>query len=422
MKRKSKRGMRGLCVGLFGANPILKCLVWATCGCALAIQPCSATRIEGRINVDGQPFDGWMTVAEVSDLSASLLINLRIVKGELSLDLNSVHDVARYEVHLIGTNRTWTQTWSVPQSASQLDPRNIIVSSGAVERSWSRATGTPESATANLVSDLNARPISGPGFGVSAVAVIDADGQIETAVGNLGACLMVDGTTKPCDVPSFVDAETPAGSTNGSNVVFLLANVPIGPSLALFRNGLYMTTGVDYTLAGQTITFTAGAVAVPQPGDILTASYRVDSNSLGRGLRGHSNRSTSALEQALCTSVGNMAKWPGYPGAQAFCAADAGTIRAGGKLRVTFTLSVDNAPTVIMAWIRVEDVTVWQGAVNQSASGKSQTVDVIIDDADALRALHVSLISALSDPAIDRHLIITSLRLGAISSGEGHLN
>ena len=44
-------------------------------------------------------------------------------------------------------------------------------------------TGTAESTITNLVSDLNARPIKGPGFGTNAVALIDQNGQVETGGG-----------------------------------------------------------------------------------------------------------------------------------------------------------------------------------------------------------------------------------------------
>jgi hypothetical protein len=43
-------------------------------------------------------------------------------------------------------------------------------------------------------------------------------------------------------------------------------------SLLLYRNGLLMKAGLDYTLSGTNIGFVAGAT--PQPGDVLLASYR----------------------------------------------------------------------------------------------------------------------------------------------------
>jgi hypothetical protein len=75
-------------------------------------------------------------------------------------------------------------------------------------------------------------------------------------------------------VPNFADAETPGGTINGTNAAFTLANAPSPAlSLELYRNGLLQSVANgDYTLAGNTITFAAGAI--PQTGDSLTASYR----------------------------------------------------------------------------------------------------------------------------------------------------
>jgi hypothetical protein len=63
-------------------------------------------------------------------------------------------------------------------------------------------------------------------------------------------------------------AEVPAGAVNGVNTVFTLTHAPV--LLSLFRNGLFrMPGGVDYTLAGNTITY---GIA-PQPGDNHFAQY-----------------------------------------------------------------------------------------------------------------------------------------------------
>lgn len=55
--------------------------------------------------------------------------------------------------------------------------------------------------------------------------------------------------------------ETPAGVIDGINVTFTLATVPVpATDLLLWKNGLFMTQGTDYTLAGNTITFDAAQV------------------------------------------------------------------------------------------------------------------------------------------------------------------
>ena len=72
----------------------------------------------------------------------------------------------------------------------------------------------------------------------------------------------------------FIDSETPAGSIDGGNTVFTLSQNPNpSGSLAVFRNGVRLKSGVDYTAAGNSITFASGTI--PQIGDILQCSYRI---------------------------------------------------------------------------------------------------------------------------------------------------
>lgn len=74
-------------------------------------------------------------------------------------------------------------------------------------------------------------------------------------------------------MPNFADSEVPVGVVDGTNRIFELAFQPSPPtSLILTRNGLVMKRGLDYTLAGKTITFIAQQT--PQIGDILLAWYR----------------------------------------------------------------------------------------------------------------------------------------------------
>jgi hypothetical protein len=72
----------------------------------------------------------------------------------------------------------------------------------------------------------------------------------------------------------FVDQETPTGVVNGVNAVFATSQTPSpSVSLAVYRNGLRMSPGVDYSLSGTVITFMSGLV--PQSSDTLTCSYRI---------------------------------------------------------------------------------------------------------------------------------------------------
>jgi hypothetical protein len=71
----------------------------------------------------------------------------------------------------------------------------------------------------------------------------------------------------------FVDQETPTGTIDGVNGMFATSQTPTpSTSLELYRNGLLLLAGVDYTLSGTVITFLN---VVPQPGDTLLCSYRI---------------------------------------------------------------------------------------------------------------------------------------------------
>ena len=72
----------------------------------------------------------------------------------------------------------------------------------------------------------------------------------------------------------FVDGETPAGAVNSVNAAFTLAQTPSpAASLALYRNGIRVRSGLDYTITGNSVTFASGSI--PQTGDVLQCSYRV---------------------------------------------------------------------------------------------------------------------------------------------------
>jgi hypothetical protein len=75
-------------------------------------------------------------------------------------------------------------------------------------------------------------------------------------------------------VPTFVDSETPVGLIDGVNPTFALSAAPSPPtSLIVYRNGLRLTPGSDYSLSGNIIVFTKDAI--PNSGDLITVTYRL---------------------------------------------------------------------------------------------------------------------------------------------------
>jgi hypothetical protein len=84
----------------------------------------------------------------------------------------------------------------------------------------------------------------------------------------------VDSLTAGSTTAFFTDGETPSGTIDGSNSVFGLAAAPApAASLQLYRNGLQQMSGIDFTLAGNTITFLSGNV--PRLSDMVRAFYRI---------------------------------------------------------------------------------------------------------------------------------------------------
>jgi hypothetical protein len=65
------------------------------------------------------------------------------------------------------------------------------------------------------------------------------------------------------------NGEQPMGAIDGINAVFVLSHVPMLVSLLVFRNGLLMQRGTDFTISGATITFTTPPVA----GSTILATY-----------------------------------------------------------------------------------------------------------------------------------------------------
>ena len=74
-----------------------------------------------------------------------------------------------------------------------------------------------------------------------------------------------------------IDAETPTGAVNSpdgttGNAAFTVANTPVAASLKVYVNGVRQVLTTHYTLAGSTITFTAGNF--PMTGSLLVCEYR----------------------------------------------------------------------------------------------------------------------------------------------------
>jgi hypothetical protein len=279
----------------------------------------------------------------------------------------------------------FTESWSVPASSLPLTVAQLRVSSdrsgtgagGGGSGTGSGGTGdaTPilESSVVGLLADLGQRPTKGPGFGTSAVAVINSSGQVETAVGTLGDCVFVDGTTGPCGgpTPTFIDAEVPAGAMDGTNTVFTLQNPPAGSSLQLFRNGVYLTAGSDYTVSGTAITFINGAQ--PVAGDGLVSSYRVDPAG-GIGQLRQPQGPNVALAQVVCSAAG-ATNASGSFVTLGSCDIPATALHSGDRFEIRFTFTktgTASAWDVLLNWGATSVLARHAAALDAAITGRGE--------------------------------------------------
>jgi hypothetical protein len=112
---------------------------------------------------------------------------------------------------------------------------------------------------------------AGLDFTMTANTVAFASNAIPQTGDALRAYYRVPGTGSTMQ---FTDGETPSGTIGGSNLTFTLATAPSPTtSLRLYKNGMLLQQGSDYTLSNASITFSSAATA-PQTGDVLIAGYR----------------------------------------------------------------------------------------------------------------------------------------------------
>lgn len=267
-------------------------------GSRLAAQPPLTTVQDILYTADGNRFNGVVTMTwqtfEASNTSyiAGAVTRVQVANGNLYVQLvptTTANPPASYAIQYNGEHRTkFSETWIVPPNTTPLRVRDVRLPPGAVT-----TQGPPPVAlvqipdVVGLQSALNLRPSMGAAFAVARSAVINASGSIDGAIGNLSDCVHVDGTTGPCGGGSssgagFIDGEVPAGTLDGLNGTFTVANAPNpGSSLAVYRNGLLLKQNGDYTVTGNTIVFVAGAI--PQAADALLTSYRIGVTLAGVG-------------------------------------------------------------------------------------------------------------------------------------------
>jgi hypothetical protein len=159
---------------------------------------------------------------------------------------------------------------------------------------------------------------------------------METVTGSPSDCVRVDGTAGPCGgtPPSFMDNDAPAGLVDGANTAFTLAGTPNPTgSLAVYRNGVLLKAGQDFTVAGNSVQFVSGAV--PQPGDTLLASYRLSTANSG-------TPQLFPYAEVICAGTGSSSNSTTLTSIGA-CTIPAQYLAAGDRVEVRF--DVDHSGT-----------------------------------------------------------------------------
>ena len=239
---------------------------------------------------DGTRFEGiaeisWTSfrAADGSEVPAHSL-SIRVMNGFFRVALvpttTAVHPIT-YTVRFTSNGKTQFQEyWSVP-------PRPIAIRLSEVRASGPIAgpiTTPPASVSITdiigLRSELDLRIARGAGFTTSRAAIINSNGALDAVSGYSGDCVKVDGTSGPCGGSSvggsFVDAEAPTGAADGVNRTYMLSAAPVpASSLMIFKNGLLLRAGVEFTIIGSTVTIDPASTLAA--GDQLQAFFRVSS-------------------------------------------------------------------------------------------------------------------------------------------------
>ncbi len=324
--------------------------------CGLAWGQTGLTTIQDTLfKADGTLFNGSLTIQwstfDANNIGTVVQQNetVAVVNGNLQVQLvpnaTAPPPANVYSVHYQSDGREqFAETWTVPVSAAPLRVAQVRVASQAITSTGGAAgnangsTPITESTVIGLQADLAQRPTKGVGYGTNAVAIVDDNGAIETAVGDPGNCVFIDGTTGPCGQATYSDAEVPGGTINGSNAAFTLANTPLGASLTLTRNGVALTANTDYTLTGTSIQFQPGAI--PQPGDTLLASYRVDTSAGGSitSQTAPGGALHTAAAQVICSAAGKTTSATALTSLGG-CDIPAAGLLAGDRIEVRFTFA-----------------------------------------------------------------------------------
>lgn len=322
---------------------------------------------------DGTPFNGQLTISwnsfQATDNSAiaTQMLTIRVVDGILRVKLvpnTTATPLVYYSVVYNSEGRVqFTETWAVPPSTQPVRLRDVRIAAPGPPSGG----GSPvqQSDVVGLIADLGARPTKGGAFAAGRVVFVNSQNQLDSVTGSPGDCVRVDGSTGPCgSPPSFIDGDAPSGIVDGSNAIFTLTGTPNpAGSLALYRNGLLQSPGLDYNVSGRTIQFEPAAI--PQPGDTLLVSYR-----LGGAPSGPPQLFPNP--QVLCSGTGAVIN-SATMSSLGTCSLPAGLLIGGDRVEIRFDLEHQGVAagfTFEVRWGATQILSRGAAAADKSVTGR----------------------------------------------------
>ncbi len=206
---------------------------------------------------NGEAFEGAIKIVPNGFPSAARppTVSVPVQDGMLLVRVTpTLSTGASYKVSFLSSNgsTSWIETWHVPAS-SRLHLADVRAEgdAGSLESPKTISVPIPITGVVSLSSSLS---------------------HINSSLGTLGTTLStLSSSIQTVLSNTLILGETPAGSINGGNSIFVLVNAPSADTLRLYRNGQRQTMGTDFSLSGHTLTFIS--TSIPQPGDVLAADY-----------------------------------------------------------------------------------------------------------------------------------------------------
>ena len=409
---------------------------------AVAIADPPLTTIQDTIyKADGTRMNATAVITwfpfEASDQSAVGMqsVTVPIVNGSIYVQLVPNTTATPSQPYTVtyssdGMNQ-FTETWMVPPSISPLRLRDVRTGTttggnGSLSGSGGVTGGpVPESGVTGLLADLSSRPLKGSLYSPGRVAIVDPTGALATVAGNFNDCVYVNGTSGPCfdatQLPSYADAETPAGVVDGANSTFALAASPSpSQSLILFRNGMAQKPGFDFNLSGSEVQFVSADP--PQPGDTLMAWYRRPSSASGPqgGNLGGPPAFATMSAQVICSTGGGQTSAITLARLGS-CTLPAGFLAPGDRVEIHFLFAhagTASGYTVSVSWGTDTIIQRTAGSADLAVSGKTEAMI-------SASATHISgesfgsvlpFLTALSSSTVSNAAPIVVLFQGALTA------